>query len=275
MIRALLFIGLLSAMIPDKRPADPRGIVYLDRNHSEGWLLGATSGKAWVEQDNAAKKIGVSRKYRVYTATGYIGDFAGSLPRPGEDPPDEWQHYVKMQGLPGRHGELIAVQGSWNAQPRKARLLANDQPVYEEILRKVVAAHGIKTRRPRILQHVQVDLDGDGQAEVLLNARGGLTDPPSPRAGAGDYSLILLRQVVGGVVRNIELDGEFNSKPDPPDGTRSSAPSIHRIIGCFDVDGDGRMEIVVEYKYYEGSGITVYALSGGRIERVLTAGVGV
>ena len=258
-----------------QRNAKSSAIVHLSRNDSEGWLLGGTTRKRWQDQEAAVKSMDSRAPYRVYDSSGLVGEFRGSAPRKGEDPPDSDQYYVRLTGLPERHGDLVALQGRWNAQPRRIKSLSTGNKVYQDVARKFLLKHGVANARPTILQLLRIDLDGDGEEEVLLHARGGLTDPPSPRVDAGAYCFVLLRQLHQGKVKEMLLAGGAYPKSDPLDASTMSLPTVHRIVGCVDTDGDGSMEILVETRYYEGSSVSVYSLSAGKVRLRLEAGVGV
>ncbi len=48
------------------------------------------------------------------------------------------------------------------------------------------------------------------------------------------------------------------------------------LVAVADLNGDGRMEVVIDDAYYEGSSTAVYELAGdGSLVRVIGAGCGV
>ena len=42
----------------------------------------------------------------------------------------------------------------------------------------------------------------------------------------------------------------------------------------LDVDGDGKLEAIVESNFYEGGAVTVFSFDGGKPKNVLTVGCG-
>ncbi len=99
---------------------------------------------------------------------------------------------------------------------------------------------------------------------------GGNLDPARPPAQAkpGDYTFVALRQVVEGEVRTTLLDGTFVTTP-------TMAVNVVHVSTVLDLDGDGTLEVVVGWAYYEGRGTDVHQLVGGVPRIVLAGGFGV
>jgi hypothetical protein len=57
-----------------------------------------------------------------------------------------------------------------------------------------------------------------------------------------------------------------------PDQIR--AITVYDLASVADLNGDGRMEVVLVWSYYEGGGVTGYELQGDRLAPVLEAGCG-
>jgi hypothetical protein len=47
------------------------------------------------------------------------------------------------------------------------------------------------------------------------------------------------------------------------------------FAGCYDIDGDGTLEVALWSGYYEGESMEIYKFDGRTARRVLTAGWGV
>ena len=66
-------------------------------------------------------------------------------------------------------------------------------------------------------------------------------------------------------VNNVLVEGQFQAA-SPKEGE----PALtYRVAGLVDADGDGVMEVLVNYVYYEGGGARLYRIKGDKVEQVL------
>ena len=143
----------------------------------------------------------------------------------------------------------LAVSGERDAMPRKPVPLGRSNEAYVRAVRECLAARGINVPQPRIAQICRVDLEGDGTDEVLIAAQDMLEDGFGEdaslyalvRGGAapkpGGYSVLLLRRVEGSGVRTAILAESL-----PGSG---ASPAAFKICQLADLDGDGRLEMIM------------------------------
>jgi len=217
-------------------------------------ILGWWDGEAWVQAEpGAAPPVTGGERYQVVQVGRATAEATGSAPRAG-CPIGDGSTTVEL-GLeaPAERGPRpIAVTGVDVPAPRPVELLRPDQ--YGPAATEALAGLGIDDPDPAIVQVVRSDLLGDGTDEVLLVVE--RLGPDAPYPEEGDYSVLLLRQVVEGEVRTTVLH-EAQAEVDP-DGTVSPFLETVRIDALADLNDDGAMEIATSTTYYEGAATTVY-----------------
>lgn len=260
----MLRTALLSLFLTAAVQAEPFPIV--DGEH--GFLIGSGGGGKWVKMEDAAKTLRGGEQYHLYTLTERLGVAKGGKPRSFEEPcPD--QQVISL--TPKSKNGTIAVAGPWNALPRIPKVQDPTQPIYQKAVTDFLVTKGIRSPKVKITRILRVDLDGNGQEEVLVSATNYFTKDGSVPSNtvAGSYSCVLLRRMVGDKVETQLIDGEFY-----PKATTFNAPNSYEISAVLDLDGDGRMEVILNTGYYEGGGTAVYSVTGKKPKQVLLIGCG-
>jgi hypothetical protein len=261
---------IIVAMTGKMTAADLHPIV----DAQSGYLIGAIADGKGIKADDAAKSMtDETTTYRVYGLTQSLGEAKGGKPK-HEDLPCEETLSVTLSPKPAKG--VIAVAGTWNALPRKVQSLDATQKTYADAVRDFLKSKGIKEPRVKIDNIVRVDLDGDGEEEVLISATNFFENDNSVpmRSPAGSYSCVLLRRVVGGKVETRLVEGEFHPKAYVGKEDSFDAPNAYKVIAVLDLDGDGKMEIVVGSRYYEGEATTIYRCDAKKCEQLLSVGCG-
>ena len=166
---------------------------------------------------------------------------------------------------------MIALGAAWNALPRKVRIADPTQQVYIDAVRDFLKARGIKDPKVKMKRILRVDLDGDGEEEVLLSATNYLSaeeEEVPASSPEGSYSIVLLRRVVAGKLKTQVIAGEVHANAD-----HSNAPNYYDVSAVLDLDGDGKLEVVVHSSYYEGGSTTIYRCERAKITPVLGSGL--
>jgi hypothetical protein len=147
-------------------------------------------------------------------------------------------------------------------------------------VRDFLKTKGIDQPLVKIDNIIRVDLHGDDEDEVLIIATNYFSQDNSVpmRSPAGSYSMVLLRRVVAGKVETQLVAGEFHPKAYPGKSSDNDAsfdaPNAYQVIGAFDLDDDGKMEIVIGSNYYEGEEITIYLCDPKKVETLLSVSCG-
>lgn len=238
-----------------------------------GYLFGAISDGKWIKADETAKLIGDETTYRVYGLTQALGEAKAGKPKP-EDVPCEETLAVSLSPKPDKG--VIAIAAPWNALPRKPQVIDPTQKIYVDAVRDFLKTKGIEQPKVKIDGILRVDLEGDGEEEVLISATNYFKKDNSVpmRSPAGSYSMVLLRRVVAGKVEPQLVEGEFYPKAYVSDEASFNAPNAYKVIAVLDLDGDGKLEVVVGSNYYEGEAITIYRCDPKKVEALLSVSCG-
>lgn len=234
-----------------------------------GYLLGSSRGKKWIDAKATAAQMKGRKTYRLFDSEHRSSTGVGSKPYPG----DFACPYTRYADIKPKNG-VIAVAGKWKVMPRVPQVLSNNSPFYRKIVADILKKHSIKPN-VRITRIMRVDLEGDGTQEVLISATKPLAlDRVRPSLRENGYSILFLCKSVGGKVVTQTL-GEYYS-------TETSATlDIFTIAGAWDLNGDGRMEIVISRRacigrwndfFYKST--TVYEMHNNRAVKVLGAECG-
>lgn len=238
-----------------------------------GYLFGATTDGKWIKADEAVKSLPGETIYQVYGLTQSLGQAKGDKPKAVEDVCTET---LSVSLSPKPEKGAIALAAPWNALPRKPHVLDKTQVVYVDAVRDFLKTKGIEQPKVKIERILRVDLDGDGEEEVLISATNYFDkeNRVPMRSPVASYSMVLLRRVVAGKVETQLMEGEFYPKAYVSDDASFNAPNAYKVTAVLDLDGDGNMEVVVASNYYEGEAITIYRCEPKKIEELLSVSCG-
>jgi hypothetical protein len=176
-----------------------------------GYFFGAIADGKWIKADEAAKSIENEVTYRVYGLTESLGEAKGGKAKL-EDVPCEETLFVALS--PKLEKGLIAIAAPWNALPRKPRVADTTQQIYIDAVSDFLKTKEIEQPKVKIDSILRIDLDGDGEEEVLISATNYFRkdDHVPMRSPANSYSMVVLRRVVAGKVETQLVEGEFYAK---------------------------------------------------------------
>jgi FG-GAP repeat len=257
-------IAISALLICAVAAADLHPIVELQT----GYLFGATADGKWMKTEQAAKALKAEITYRIYGLTQSFGEAKGDKPKPSEE--DVCSDVLTVSLSPRPENGVIALAAPWNALPRKPRVMDTTQQVYVEAVRDFLKTKGIEEPKVKIDNIIRVDL---GRS---VNQRNELL-----RKGRGRADEIYGWQLFDGVVAAGRLWKGGNTTGGRRiypkaynDDERFNAPNAYKVIAVLDLDGDGKMEVVVASNYYEGEATTIYRCNPKKIEELLSVSCG-
>lgn len=142
----------------------------------------------------------------------------------------------------------IAVLALWDLRPRRVLVGGDVAPEHRQALIDVVDSLGIEDPDPPVTQVISTDLDDDAAEELLLVAK---RVPNDLLGRPGNYSVVVLRK---------QIEGEWQTAVlETSTGVADNVYVVsHTIPAVADLNGDGKMEVVVNGHYYEGAGSAAY-----------------
>ncbi|MEZ5425805.1 MAG: hypothetical protein R2747_06045 [Pyrinomonadaceae bacterium] len=265
-VSIVLLLVIVSS--PAQKTSPPtNAVVPLVDLKLKGLLGGVKAGK-WIKADEVAKGLSEPDEFLLINKTFVEegGVTTGSLVSP--EPPCDQYFGVDLE-LESDSGVAIGTGAKWNLFPRKPLKISSDNSIYLRVVQTFLKKNGLEKTVTKIKEIYKVDLDGDKQDEVVIAGtyyKNGL----SPSAAAGDYSFVMVRKIVRKFTHDIILEGDFIKKD-----LEFGAPNEYDLSAIADLNGDGKMEIVVFGQYYEGSFSTVFEIEGDKAKRILETGCGV
>ncbi len=228
-----------------------------------GILLGGFNQK-WLTEDEAAANIQGNEEYKLLSLSDYLGTGIGDTVMTDNTP---IPYTIDIQSSLSEDAGFLGISCDWNPLPRIPAQQSNSNEEYINIVSKILDENGLNDVPVNVVQNYRIDIEGDGQDEDLLCAHN--IEPLGTTFAKNTYSLIVLRRIVNGNVEDIILtkaiflqDGEFGEG------------CVYDIEGFADLDGDGEMEVIVGFIYYEGFGYEIYDLVENRFDLVLQTIIG-
>jgi hypothetical protein len=150
--------------------------------------------------------------------------------------------------------------------PKVLEIMNTDNEKYSKVLATFLNGQKLGDAPVKIKQLIRTDLEGDGNYEVIINAIN--TERGQDRKG--EYSIVLIVRDVGGKQVIEAIQNEITLE----DSDLPAALWENTIAAIADVNGDGKMEIMMFGQFYHGQGWDLITDKNFSAERPIICGCG-
>jgi hypothetical protein len=169
------------------------------------------------------------------------------------------------------YGAVAVLQQPWPLEPRPIAVSSAAPEAYRALGEAAFEGEAVDATRGAVEQLVVADLDGDGDDEALVSFE--FVQPSAGPGAPGDLAALLLIDATTREASTVLLSAVADEAGDGSDGS-FEVTERYRTLGVADLNGDGRMEVLVHAWYYEGAAVIAYTYDGGTLTEVLAAGCG-
>ena len=236
-------------------------------------LIGATENGQWVPANKIGRALEGAQKFTLYTLRGPAGEVTADIGQ--ESSPlreNACEEPWDAKSLSPEGSGVAITSPDWNPLPRVPRAIDVRDTTYVKVVGQILRAAGLRNPEVKIIEGYKIDLDGDGKEEVVIVAsryKQGLSELTGIGRGTspGDYSLVFVRKIVGGRVRDIFVVKDVRLREN--DG---GLPRGYHLSAIADLNGDGVMELALYSAYFEGSSTDFIEVKGDKATGVLSCG---
>lgn len=225
-------------------------------------LLGGVSRETWLSPDISVSRFAGEVTYSLHSFTQESTYFLwGKSPQFSPT----CKAYSVSTGAALDESGFVGVVDGWDITKRPATELSADGQFYSQVVSDWLTGEGVSVPEVDSIHVYRVDLEGDGTDEVFISATH--LDDSQHTTKAGDYSIVLMRQVVGNEAVTKLIVGDVYRSQD----LEITYPRTYSLANFIDLNQDGRLEVVVEIRKWEGFGARVFQIDGEDVLPALSA----
>ncbi len=248
-------------------------IPLLKTTDSSAELIGYYSPTGFVNVDALDELPHEVESYSVYSSestngfSNYLGE--GQAERELKEKRCHWNRYSNWQGPSGFAIPTNPIQNN------KIEFLDTNSEIYKSAIQNTLAEITNSTNSPIIQQLVKVDLENDGVDEVIIVASNHNLEGFNFKTSAkGDYSVVLLRKLIAGVVHTFTLASSVETQDMESNPPLFDSLARYNFQIVLDIDRDGIQEIILGGFGYEFDLINVYTWQNDAPVEVINWGCG-
>ncbi len=241
-------------------PPDFSPIVYGKKFDADTFfiLLGGVQGETWLTSDKAAAQVGGTVQYDVHTFAKGSYQVYGYAP---EFSPTSQEYFLSTDETLNEFG-MIGVAHGWPVRQVVAQELSADNEIYQNVVLDWLKENGLPKPELDTLRIFRVDLEGDGVDEIFISATH--LDESQHTTQSGDYSVVLMRKVVGNDAVTLLIAGDIYHSQE----LEITYPRTYLPASFIDLNRDGVLEVVVDFQQWENAGALIYQVTGQDILKV-------
>ena len=264
----LLFLSVLSFAVS----AQTKVVPILDMKI--GGLLGGVQNGKFLNAKTTVAKLIAEQNYTLFLLDGKNESLKLKKPKNEMDVCDDFYGLEfdeeSSEKRYEKGGVALGEGFVWKPVPRASKAIELNNAEYKKIVADYLRAKRITKAESVLTQAIRVDLDGDGKEEVLLTATKVIPYDEGKEGEVYDqYSVVLLRKIIRGKPQTILIAGEFY-----PRSGGGYDGNVFEISSILDLNGDGKMELVVYSQYYEGGATQVFQMLGNALVEIKLLAVG-
>ncbi|MEO0191573.1 MAG: hypothetical protein ABIM46_02195 [candidate division WOR-3 bacterium] len=227
---------------------------------------GYAKGQGWLADTQCLEYIKEGTELDIVKlGSGKIGRFkARGFTPPSEEPPDAGTVYIEgssnTSDLNITGVEPILCILDPGGKPPKANVIPSPKQKHKELALDYLAEMGIKSEGAKglnISQVVEADIDGDGKAETFISAQSSRDYLIFWGQSGPLYSFLVMVKSTNGKERFYPV---YKEKFDSPEEAGVSVKA--ELMGLWDLNGDGVLEVIAQEAYYEGESFVIYSFDG-------------
>jgi len=224
-----------------------------------GMLLGGSNNQQWIKASEIANDIIGGEIYQLFDMSNYVGLGIGSAIFEQVDGQPSVETIEVMYVVNPYY--KLAISAQWDIMPRSISYTSNIDSV-KSMLLDYLCKQGLSSPEVEILQCYSVDLLGNGEKMIIVSASSPNRD--FYEMFYGDFSIAAIIDSKGSM--SILFEDICYRDCDFSEHTRY----LVEISSIADLNGDGAMEVMIGWSYYEGYGYDIFSLSDNIVSLVLS-----